>query len=70
MSATDVTWVGSIGDRIGVAEDSLRLIIGMTLGMITERSVTTGERKILFVNDANLVINIKFYFSVSRIFTS
>ena len=46
MSATGVTWVGSIGDRIGVAEDSLRLIIGMTLGMITKTNVTTGERKI------------------------
>ena len=26
------TWVGAIGDRIGVAEDALRLVIGMTLG--------------------------------------
>ena len=32
MSSDAGTWVGSLGDQIGIAEDALRLIIGMTLG--------------------------------------
>ena len=32
MSSEGLSWVGSLGDRIGIAEDALRLIIGMVLG--------------------------------------
>ena len=32
MSSEELSWVGTLGRRIGVAEDALRLIIGMILG--------------------------------------
>ena len=32
MSSEDLSWVGSLGQKMGVAEDALRLIIGMILG--------------------------------------
>ena len=32
MASEEMSWVGSLGDKIGVAEDALRLIIGMILG--------------------------------------
>ena len=44
MSSEDLTWVGSLGQRIGVAEDALRLIIGMILGKCYDnrQSLRTG----------------------------
>ena len=32
MASEEMSWVGSLGNSIGVAEDALRLIIGMILG--------------------------------------
>ena len=32
MASAELSWVGSLGQSIGVAEDALRLIIGMVLG--------------------------------------
>jgi hypothetical protein len=32
MSNEELSWVGSLGERFGIAEDALRLIIGMVLG--------------------------------------
>ena len=32
MALEELSWVRVLGDRIGIAEDALRLIIGMVLG--------------------------------------
>ena len=32
MVLKELSWVGVLGDKIGIAEDALRLIIGMVLG--------------------------------------
>ena len=32
MALKELSWVGVLGDKIGIAEDALRLIIGMVLG--------------------------------------
>ena len=32
MASAELSWVGSLGNRINVAEDALKLIIGMILG--------------------------------------
>ena len=32
MASEELSWVGSLGNRINVAEDALKLIIGMILG--------------------------------------
>ena len=52
MSSEDLTWVGSLGQRIGVAEDALRLIIGMILGKCYDnrQSWRTGVVGILHLN--------------------
>ena len=36
MSNEELSWVGSLGKRIDVAEDALRLIIGMVLGRVSK----------------------------------
>ena len=32
MALKELSWVGVLGKQIGIAEDALRLIIGMVLG--------------------------------------
>ena len=34
MALEELSWVGVLGKRINIAEDALRLIIGMVLGEI------------------------------------
>ena len=74
MALEELSWVGVLGKRIGIAEDALRLIIGMVLGetLFYRRILQYVSRNYL---DTLIVypINefIQYYdFSLSRVFTT
>ena len=74
MALEELSWVGVLGKRINIAEDALRLIIGMVLGEIL------FYRRILQYVSRNYYLDtlivypiiefIQYYFSLSRVFTT
>ena len=75
MALEELSWVGVLGKRIGIAEDALRLIIGMVLGetLFYRRILQYVSRNyyldILIVYPINEFI--QYYdFSLSRVFTT
>ena len=43
MASEELSWVGTLGNSINVAEDALKLIIGMILGKFRYNLVSTSN---------------------------
>ena len=70
MASEELSWVGTLGNSINVAEDALKLIIGMILGKFRYNLVSTSN--IPFFNSCLIphiiivyLIILNSYFSVS-----
>ena len=72
MALEELSWVKVLGDQIGIAEDALRLIIGMVLG---EHYSVIVYLQYVFLN-LPLIVHpiielIQYYdFSLSRVFAT
>ena len=66
MASEELSWVGTLGNSINVAEDALKLIIGMILGKFRYNLVSTSNIPFLIPHIIIVyLIILNSYFSVS-----
>ena len=67
MASEELSWVGTLGNSINVAEDALKLIIGMILGKFRYNLVSTSNIPFFLIPHIIIVylIILNSYFSVS-----
>ena len=74
MALEELSWVGVLGKRINIAEDALRLIIGMVLGEILfYRHILQCVSRNYYLDTLivyPIIEFIQYYFSLSRVFTT